>query len=86
MPSSLDAPLVAPAHEADGQKLIELGQRAQYAIRASKCEPEPNSTKSCPSSIECDIATKLGIAEIMGDVEHPKPAPGFGKLTLRSRT
>ena len=30
-------------------------------MRASKCAPEPNSTNSCPFSIQCAIATKVGM-------------------------
>ena len=53
------------------------------AMRASKCAPEPNSMFSCASSIQCAIAHEARNPEIAGDVEHPKPASGLGKLGLQ---
>ena len=68
------------SHEADGQKLVQLGHRTQDG----------------DSRIEMRARTKLDFflrifhpmrhrhkarnTEIAGDVEHPQPASGFGKL------
>ena len=53
------------------------------AMRGSKCAPEPNSIFSCPFLHPVRDRHKGRNPEIAGDVEHPKPASGFGKLGLQ---
>src|SRR5262249_17542549 len=75
--------LVAHAHQTDGQKLIELGQRTQ--------QRDPRIEVRTGTELDEIPATFLRLrhrdvtwdAEVMGDVEHPQPATGFGKLGLQ---
>ena len=76
--------LAGPAsHETDGQELVELGQRAQQGnpgieVRAG------TELDIFPSRLHpVRYRHKARNPEIAGDVEHPKPASGFGKLALQ---
>ena len=83
VPSRLDfSPVPPPMRPRDRNWFSSVSAR-NTAIRVSKCAPEPNSIFSCPFCIQCVIATKRRNPEIAGDVEHPKPASGFGKLDLQ---
>src|SRR5271157_4470543 len=72
--------LAATAHEADGQELAQLGHRAQ--------ESDPRIEMRAGTEVDEFLLVFRPLRdrheawnpEIAGDVEHPQPATGFGKL------
>jgi hypothetical protein len=72
-----------PCHETDGQKLIELGQRAQRG--------DPRIEVRAGTELDMFMGVfdpvryrhEARNPEIVGDVEHPHLASGFGKLDLQ---
>ena len=82
-PSRLDFSPVSAAHEADGQKLIELGQRAQQGDARIEVRAGAELDILLPVFHPVRDRHEGRNPEIAGDVEHPKPAPGLGKLRLQ---
>ena len=76
--------LSGPAsHETDGQELVQLGQRAQQGDAAIKVRAGPELDIFLRVLHPVRYRHKARNPEIAGDVEHPKPASGFGKLGLQ---
>ncbi len=72
-------PLPPPMRPMDRNWLSSVSARSN-AMRGSKCAPEPNSMFSRPLSMPMRYRHEARNTEIAGDVEHPEPAAGFGKL------
>ena len=71
------------AHETDGQKLVQLGQRAQHGNSRIEVRAGTELDIFLPVFHPVRYRHKARNPEIAGDVEHPKPASGFGKLGLQ---
>src|SRR5262249_48283556 len=71
---------VACSHQSDGKKLIHLGQRSQQ--RNSGIEVRARAVFDKIMAILHGVRQrrKARNSEIAGDVEHPKPPSGIGKL------
>ena len=84
-PSRLDfSPLPPPMRPMDRNWFSSVSARSK-AIRLSKCAPEPNSIFSCEFCHPVQDRHEARNPEIAGDVEHPEPASGFGKLGSADR-
>ena len=75
----------AAAHETDGQKLVQLGQRAQHRDARIEMRAGTELDEFLPVFHPVRYRHKARNPEIAGDVEHPKPASGFGKLGFADR-
>ena len=83
VPSRLDFSPVAAAHEADGQELVQLGDARSKAMRGIEMRAGSELDIFLPVVHPVRHRHEARNPEIAGDVEHPKPASGFGKLGLQ---
>ena len=74
---------VAAAHEPDGQKLIDLGQRPQRCDARIEMRTGAELDMLRASFHPVGHRDEARNAEIAGDVEQPEPAPGLGKLSFQ---
>ena len=82
VPSRLDLLAAAAAHQSDRQELIELGERTQQGN--ARIEMRAGTELDIfPSSHPVRHRHEARNPEVAGDVEHPEPASGFGKLRLQ---
>ena len=71
------------AHETDGQKLIELGHRAQRGDARIEVRAGTELDEFLRVFHPVRDRHEARNPEIAGDVEHPKAASGFGKLDFQ---
>ena len=67
-------------HQTDRQELVQFGQRAQQGDAAVEMRAGAEFDVLMPVLHPVRYRDIGGNAEIAGDVEHPKPSPGIGKL------
>src|SRR6516164_9898348 len=73
----------ASSHEADGQELIQFGQRAEQGDSGIKVCAGPELDVFLRVVHPMHYCHKARNPKVAGDVQHPKPASGFGELALQ---
>src|SRR5262245_49485206 len=74
---------IPPSHQTDGQKLTELGHRAQRGYSRIEVRARAELHEFLRVFHPVRYRHKAGNPQIAGDVEHPDAASGFAKLSFQ---